>query len=305
MGKIAFVFPGQGAQFSGMGKSLFDNSPVAKDAFLRMDAVRAGTSAQCFHGEDGELSQTKNTQPCLFACELASAMTLAEAGIKADYLAGFSLGEVAALSFSGAVTLEDGMVLVTKRGELMDADAKKVDSAMLAVVKLPNETVEEICATFSATFPVNYNSPDQITVACIRDEMEAFSTAVRQHGGRALPLKVSGGFHSIFMADAAKAFGEELTKYTITPPKTPLYANLTGDVYGENIAQTLSAQICHPVRWETIVRNLIAQGVDTFIEVGPGKVLSGLIKKIDATVRCFEAGEFSQCEAIIKELKPC
>lgn len=305
MGKVAFVFPGQGAQQPGMGESLYQNIPASKALLEKLEALRPGLLELCFRGTAEDLAETRNTQPCLFACELAAAAALQDAGVLPDMVAGFSLGEVAALCFSGAVSLSDGFSLVSRRGELMQADAERADSAMAAVVKLDSEVVETLCAQFSAVYPVNYNCPGQITVACLREQLEPFSAAVKAAGGRALPLKVRGGFHSVFMAEAARQFGALLEKYPIEAPKLPIYSNYTGERYSGDLRTLLAHQIEHPVRWETIVRNMLADGVDTFFEVGPGNVLSGLIRKIDPTARCFSVATSEDLSHAIKEFRAC
>ena len=222
MGKIAFVFAGQGAQHPGMGQELAEISPAAAEVFQKLDALRPGTSAQCFSGTDEELKETKNTQPCMFAVELAAAAALTEAGIKADKAAGFSLGEIGALTYTGAVDLETGFHLVCRRGELMQAAAEEQPTAMAAVLKLPNEKVEELCGQFPETYPVNYNCPGQVSVACAKEQLAPFSAAVKAAGGRALPLKVRGGFHSPFMASAAEGFAQVLADCQVEEPKIPL-----------------------------------------------------------------------------------
>ena len=305
MGQIAFVFPGQGAQFPGMGKSLFDGSPAARAVFEALDTIRPGTAAQCFSGSPEELAETKNTQPCLFACELAAAHALLDLGIAPDMVAGFSLGELAALTVSGAVSLEDGFRLVTARGALMQADAEQADSAMAAVLKLDTDTVETLCQGFPQVYPVNYNCPGQVTVACASDSLAPFSAAVKEAGGRAMPLKVRGGFHSVFMERASQAFLEELGTYSLAQPRIPLYSNYTSLPYEGDLATLLSRQIRNPVRWEAIVRNMIAAGADTFLEVGPGNVLTGLIKKIAPEVRILNVSEYEHLADIKEVLRPC
>ncbi len=305
MGQIAFVFPGQGAQFPGMGKSLFDGSSAAKSVFQRLDDIRPGTSQQCFSASPEVLAETKNTQPCLFACELAAAHALLELGIAPDMVAGFSLGELAALTVSGAVSLADGFRLVTARGALMQADAEQVDSAMAAVLKLDTETVEALCRQFPQVYPVNYNCPGQITIACASESLAPFSTAVKEAGGRAMPLKVRGGFHSVFMERASQAFLAEVGRYPLAQPRIPLYSNFTSLPYEGDLAALLSQQIRNPVRWEATIRNMIAAGADTFIEVGPGNVLTGLIKKIAPEVRILNVSEYEHLAEMKEVIRPC
>lgn len=305
MGKIAFVFAGQGTQYPGMGRELAQCSQGAKAVFAKLDALRPGTSDQCFFGSDEELKNTANTQPCMFAVELAAAAALAEKGVKADVTAGFSLGELAALTYSGAADLETGFRLVCRRGDLMAREAEANPSTMAAVLKLTNEQVEAVCGQFEEVYPVNYNCPGQVSVAFRKEGLKPFSAAVKEAGGRALPLKVQGGFHSPFMEKAAADFGAVLAQVELNVPVIPLYSNCTGEVYAGNIRDLLSRQISSPVRWETIVRNMIAAGVDTFLELGPGRTLCGLIEKIDGKVRTFPMETQADLNKILEEVAGC
>jgi len=289
MGKIALVFSGQGAQYTGMGKALYDASPAAKAVFDMADSVREGTSRQCFEGTAEELSRTVNTQPCVFAADLAAAYAVKEAGIVPDCVAGFSLGEIAALAFSGILTDEEAFRLVCRRGELMDKAATENPGAMVAVMKLTPAQVEEICETFDRTYPVNYNSPAQTVVATTGENADAFCEAVKAAGGRAKQLAVSGAFHSPFMADAAAGLAEYMKDKDFGEPTLPVYSDYTAKPYEGDYRELVRAQVENPVRWQTIVENMIAEGVDTFIEVGVGKTLTGLIKRIDENVSAFKA----------------
>lgn len=302
MGKIAFVFSGQGDQFPGMGKDLCEKHESAAALFALCDSIRPGTSVQCFEGTDEELKETRNTQPCLFAMELAAAAMLQEKGIRPAAVAGFSLGEVTAATVAGAFDNETGFRLVCRRGELMQTAAEKFDTSMAAVVKLTPETVEELCGSFSDVYPVNFNCPGQITVSGLSARMPDFFAAVKAAGGRALPLKVKGAFHSPFMNEASEAFALELDKAEIRPREITLYSNVTAAPYGDDVAGLLSTQICSPVRWENIVRNMMADGVDTFIEIGPGKTLTNMIRKIDAGVKTYCVAEL---DALLAEVAPC
>ena len=210
MGKIAFVFSGQGDQFPGMGKELADKYPSAKSVFDMCDGIRPGTSEQCFNGTEEELKETKNTQPCLFAMELAAANVLFDKGVRPEALAGFSLGEVTAATAAGIFDNETGFRLVCKRGELMQTEAEKFDTSMAAVVKLTPEQIQDVCAKYSDVYPVNFNCPGQITVSGLASQMKDFSADVKAAGGRALPLKLKGAFHSPFMNAASEAFRVEL-----------------------------------------------------------------------------------------------
>lgn len=285
MGKIAFVFSGQGAQYSGMGKALYEASPAAKAVYDMADSVREGTSKQCFEGTTEELCKTVNTQPCVFTADLAAAYALVEKGITPDCVAGFSLGEISALAFSKMLSDEEAFRLVCKRGELMDKAATENPGAMVAVMKISPQQVEEVCSQFDKTYPVNYNSPAQTVVATTSETVDAFCEAVKNAGGRAKQLAVSGAFHSPFMADAAEGLGEYMKNIDFAEPQVQIYSDYTAKPYEGDYKAIVKAQVENPVKWQTIVENMIADGVDTFIEVGVGKTLTGLIKRINPDVK--------------------
>jgi len=302
MGKIAFVFSGQGDQYSGMGKDLFARFPSSKSVFELCDNIRPGTSSQCFNGSEDELKETKNTQPCLFAVELAAVAALSELGIKPDAVAGFSLGEVAACTAAGYVDLKSGFSLVCKRGELMQEASEEYDTYMAAVVKLSKENVEELCAKYPNVYPVNYNCPGQISVAGLTDEMIKFSADVKSQGGRALPIKIKGAFHSPFLTKASEEFTKILSDVRFSKGNITLYSNLTATPYTDDVVNLLGKQICNPVRWENLIRNMISSGINTFIEIGPGKTLTNMIGKIDPDVKRYC---ISELDVLVSEVQPC
>lgn len=324
MGKIAFVFAGQGAQHPGMGRDLYDASGAVRALFDEAERRRPGTLETMFSGADAELKKTENTQPCLYLADLAAAAALTDAGVRADAAAGFSLGEIPALAFAGAYSAEDGFTLACLRGEAMGRAANAVSASMAAVVKLTNEEVEALCAahggvypvggsvpmrysedflrTHSGVYPVNYNCPGQLVVSARTEEMKSFCDAVKAAGGRAIPLNVGGGFHSPFMDGAAEEFGARLGEFDIHPPHMTVYSNYTAAPYGDDVRSLLREQVRHPVYWEKIVRALGESGVDTFVECGPGNTLAKLIAKILPEARTFSVETAEQARAAAKEI---
>ena len=305
MGKIAFVFSGQGDQHPGMGEAICRQYAAAAEVFARCDALRPGTSAQCFSGSAEELRETKNTQPCLFAMELAAAAALKACGLQPDMAAGFSLGELAALTYAGAMDADTGFSLVCRRGMLMQQAAQRQNTAMVAALKLPAETVEAIAARHEQVYPVNYNCPGQVSVSGLEESMPAFCADIKAAGGRTLPLKVGGGFHSPFMKDAAQAFAEELRNAPLQAPGMRVYSDVTALPYEGDLAETLREQICAPVQWERIIRNMHADGADVFVEIGPGKTLCGLIARILPDARRFAVSDYASLEELCTEVLSC
>lgn len=306
MARIALVFPGQGAQAPGMGLALYEKSAAAREVFDRAEALRPGTKRQCFEGTAEELTRTVNTQPCLWAVETACAAALTEAGVRAEAAAGFSLGEITALGYSGAAGFDTAFRLVCRRAELMDEAAGEADAAMAAVLKLTDERVESLCLGFEHVWPVNYNCPGQVTVSGLSDELDGFISEVKLSGGIAKRLKVSGAFHSPLMEDAARRFAPELEGAELRSPEKRLYSNLTAEPYSGDAGEMrslLSRQICSPVRWQRIVENMASSGIDTFIEAGHGKTLSGLIKRTLPEARILSVSDPDSLAETLEVLK--
>lgn len=303
MGRLAFVFSGQGSQYTGMGRELAEASPAAKAVFDAADSIRPGTSAMCFDGTKDELSLTVNTQPCMYCVDLAAAEALREAGIVPNCVAGFSLGEIPAVVFAGMLTAAEGFRLVSLRGEYMNDAAQAEGGGMAACVKLSNEVVEEIASKYEKIYPVNYNCPGQLVVAGSKEELPAFSADIKAAGGRAIPLAVSGAFHSPFMAKAAERLYADMENINFAEPKITVYSNYTAKPYDTDPADLLREQIQNPVQWQRIVEDMIENGVDTFVEVGPGKTLSGLISKINPGVKVLNVENKETLEAAVASIK--
>ncbi|HBL85245.1 MAG: [acyl-carrier-protein] S-malonyltransferase [Clostridiales bacterium GWF2_38_85] len=304
MGKIAFVFAGQGAQYSGMGNKMYENNSAAKKIFDIAESIKPGIKDLCFNGNTEQLSITSNTQPALFTMDLACAEALKAEGITPDCVAGFSLGETAAVAFSEMLTVEDAFRFVCMRGQFMQECSEKNKGAMIVVLKLDNEKVEEICRIVDNSYPVNYNSPGQIVVACAVESCDDLIGAIKKEGGRTIKLTVSGAFHSPFMNEASEKLREYLKTVKFNKAKIPVYANISAKPYPSDIADTLADQVNHPVRWEDTINNMIADRVDTFIEVGAGKVLCGLIQKISSKIKTINV-ENTDDIIKVKELLQC
>ena len=300
MAKIGIIFPGQGAQYPGMGEKLYEAYPEIRELYENAEKIFPGITEISFHGTADDLKKTENTQPALYLAELSAALILKKNGIEASALAGFSLGEIPALSFGGAFDYIEGFRIVCKRGEFMSADPG-VETAMAAVLKLDGETVEKICASHSGLYPVNYNCPGQITVSGTKEALNDAKAEFTEAGGRVIPLAVSGAFHSPFMDKASEEFGAFLSTCDIKSPVTTVYANRNAAPY-ENVVETMQAQINHPVLWEKTVRAMAESGIDTFIEVGPGQTLSKFVQKTDPGAKTYHAETPEEIEKIASEV---
>lgn len=278
MGKIAFLFSGQGAQYSGMGKELASVSQAADSVFQMVDGIRPETSAQCFAGSLDELKITRNTQPCVFSVDLAAAEALKENGIKPDFLAGFSLGEIPALAFGGHLESQEAFQFIIKRAEHMDSCGQKNPGIMFAVLGLEAPQVEDICRMEEGWYPVNYNEAKQTVVSCVADRAENFASVVANHGGKCIKLPVSGGFHSPMMDEARSLLEKQFDYLGLHEGGIPVYSNVTAMPYTD--ISLLFRQINSPVLWHRTLQNLASQGVDRFVEVGPGKTLKNMATKV-------------------------
>ncbi|MEK4064732.1 MULTISPECIES: ACP S-malonyltransferase [Paenibacillus] len=306
MGKIAFVFPGQGAQAVGMGKDVYDALPDSRAVFEKGDEVLGfPLSKLVFEGPDSELKQTVNTQPALVTTSVAYLEALNKHGLKPDYVAGHSLGEYSALVASGVLSYEDAVRLVRLRGRFMEEAVPGGQGAMAAVLGAEREALAELCNNISAEGnPVelaNVNCPGQIVVSGSLEGVNAAVERVKEAGGkRAIPLEVSGPFHSSLMKEAAERLAAELKGVTFNAPSVPVIANVTASPVTdpEEIRGLLVRQVFSPVLWQDSVEWLIAAGVDTFVEIGSGSVLAGLIRKIDKNVKVININSLESIQTV-------
>ena len=286
----AFVFPGQGAQFVGMGKDLYDNVPLAKELFDRANEILGFPITDImFAGTDEQLKQTKVTQPAIFLHSVILARSLGDA-FKPDMAAGHSLGEFSALVAAGALGFEDGLKLVSKRAMAMQKACEQNPSTMAAIIALPDEKVEEICASVDGVVvPANYNCPGQLVISGTNEAIDEACAKLTAAGAkRALKLNVGGAFHSPLMEPARVELEAAIAAAPFAKPVCPVYQNVDAKPHTDpaEIRANLIAQQTSPVRWTQIVQNMLADGATSFTELGPGSVLQGLIKKVDRSAVC-------------------
>ena len=284
--KKAFVFPGQGAQFVGMGKELYDNSPIAKEMFDKANEILGFRITDLmFDGTEEDLRQTKVTQPAVFLHSVILAKTMGDE-FKPDMVAGHSLGEFSALVAAGAMSFEDGLRLVSARAQAMQKACEMQPSTMAAVIGLPDDVIEKICSEVTEGIVVcaNYNNPGQLVISGSVEGIDAACAKLLEAGAkRALKLKVGGAFHSPLMEPARAELAEAIAATPFMQPCCPVYQNVDAKPHTdpEEIKNNLIAQLTAAVRWSYAVENMIADGATDFTEVGPGAVLQGMIKKIN------------------------
>lgn len=308
MSKIAFVFAGQGAQYVGMGKELADNITVCREVFEEADkALGFEISKVCFEGVKEELDKTENTQPAILTTSIAAFKALEEKGIKPDVVAGLSLGEYSALVCSGVLNFSDAVKLVKKRGKFMQEAVPVGVGTMAAVLGLGAEDVKAACAQASEcgiVEPANFNCPGQIVIGGEIEAVKLASDKVKERGGKVIPLSVSAPFHTSMLKPAAIKLEEELKVVKLDEIKIPVITNVTGDYVKDalEIKQLLKRQVMSSVLWENSIKKMIEDGVDTFVELGPGKVLSGFVKKIDRQVKVVNVEDLKSLEKALEIL---
>lgn len=311
MGKIAFVFPGQGSQSVGMGKDIYDNLPSARTLYEQADQKLGFPLTQLvFEGPEHELKQTINTQPALLTTSIALYQAFATKGIIPDYVAGHSLGEYSALTAVGVLSFADAVAIVRARGEYMEQAVPGGQGAMAAVLGAEREALSNLCADVTqGGHPVelaNVNCPGQIVVSGSKEGVDHIVARVKEIGAkRAIPLEVSGPFHSSLMKSAADRLSDKLATIRFKDATIPVIANVTAEpvIQAGEISKLLVEQVYSPVLWADSISWLISHGVDTFIEIGPGNVLTGLIKKIDKSVRTFNVNGLESLEQTAESLK--
>jgi [acyl-carrier-protein] S-malonyltransferase len=294
--KIAFLFPGQGAQHVGMGKTIAEKYPAAKELYDQSAEILGYDLAKlCFEGPAEELDSTVISQPAIFVTSLAALEMLRaespDAVLGCEMVAGLSLGEYTALVFSGAMSFEDGLRVVQRRGEAMQAAADATPSGMVSALLLEREQVEQICAEAAGAGPLyiaNYLCPKNIVLSGVNAACERAAELIEKAGGKAVPLAVAGAFHTDIMKPADAKLSEALAGVGLKQPEIPLVSNVDAGVHNspDELRELLVRQVVSPVLWEDSMRALLAAGIDQFYEIGPGRVLKGLLKRIDRKVEC-------------------
>ncbi|MGL5766771.1 MAG: ACP S-malonyltransferase [Sarcina sp.] len=309
MKKIAFLFAGQGSQYEGMGKDFYENFEVSKKVYDDASEVLGFDITDiCFNNIDNKLNKTEYTQPCIVTTNMAILEALKECGVNTDISCGLSLGEYSALIHDGVITFKDGVQLVKKRGKYMQESVPEGIGGMVAVLKLNKNDVEEIVATSKTSGIVeiaNYNSPNQIVISGEIAALDKASELIKEKGGRAIKLNVSAPFHSSMLSEAADKLGNELEKVKLNAISGVILSNFKGTKYenNDNIKSILMNQVKGSVKFVDNIEFIKSLGVDIFVEIGPGKVLSGFVKKIDKSITVLNVDTVEDLHLTINRLK--
>ena len=305
MSKIAFIYPGQGAQKAGMGKDFYENSPLARDIYDRAsECLELDMRALCFE-ENDLLDQTEYTQAAMVTTCLAMTAVLNEQGAEADVTAGLSLGEYCAIAEAGAMDLLDAIRLVRVRGQLMQHTVPTGEGAMAAVLGMDADQIDAVIEPIANVTVANYNCPGQIVITGGTAGIEQASKTLKEAGAkRVVSLNVSGPFHSPMLRSAGEKLGNELSAVQLGELKIPYVTNVTAEYVTDSseIRELLTRQVYSPVRWEQSIRKMIAQDVDTFVEIGPGRTLTGFLRKIDRNVTVYQVNTWEDSKQIMEEL---
>jgi [acyl-carrier-protein] S-malonyltransferase len=309
MNKIAFVFPGQGSQYAGMGKEIHENFAEARDIFSEASEVIGYDVAKlCFEDPEKELNKTFRTQPAILTVSIAINMVLLSKGVKPSVVAGHSLGEYSALVSTGVLSFRDAVKVTEKRGQFMQEAVPEGKGLMAAILGLERNKIDEICSSLQSGYasPANYNSPGQIVIAGEKEAVEEAMRLARENGAkRAIPLAVSVPSHCTLMADASERLSELLNEIEFKSPQISLVNNADAMFLSDrdSIKSSLIRQLSNPLLWEDSVRAIADSGIDTFVEVGPGKVLSGLIKRIEPSVKVLNVEDVKSLENTLSSIK--
>lgn len=305
MSRIAFLYPGQGAQEAGMAKDFYENSPEARELFDQAsEMLDLDLRKLCFE-ENDLLDKTEYTQAAMVAACLAITGELKKRGLHPDMTAGLSLGEYCAIAAAGGMCDMDAVRTVRARGIFMEHAAPEGTGAMSAILGMENSSVEKVMQEIDGAYIANYNCPGQIVITGEKEAVERAGKALKEAGARkVLPLKVSGPFHSPMMENAGEKLKKVLEEVTLKKPSVPYVTNVTAELVTEKepIRELLVKQVSSSVRWEQSIRNMIAEGIDTFVEIGPGKTLSSFMKKTDRNVTMYRVGTWEEAETVCSEI---